>query len=179
MPSVPTRARLGKPAICYLHFLVCFSNLPRPSVLPTQAIHHDAIFPGEEFRLAHRTSSCCKQTSLTVPAVTCATLLYRMCRLRRDEYGAYWYAFIQSVALYTWYWGYWCARYLSQYSDWLRAGRSRDRIPMVARFFAYVQTDPGAHQGLLYNRYRVFPGSKAVGVWCWPPTPSSAEVENE
>jgi hypothetical protein len=29
---------------------------------------------------------------------------------------------------------------------------------------------------LLYNGYRVFPGGKAAGVWRWPPTPSSAEV---
>jgi hypothetical protein len=28
----------------------------------------------------------------------------------------------------------------------------------------------------LYNGYRVFPGGKAAGAWCWPPTPSSAEV---
>jgi hypothetical protein len=32
---------------------------------------------------------------------------------------------------------------------------------------------------LLYNGYRVFPGSKAAGAWCWSPTPSSAEVTNE
>jgi hypothetical protein len=25
---------------------------------------------------------------------------------------------------------------------------------------------------LLYNGYRVFPGGKAAGAWCWPPTPS-------
>jgi hypothetical protein len=31
----------------------------------------------------------------------------------------------------------------------------------------------------LYNGYRVFPGAKAVGAWCWLPIPSSAEVENE
>jgi hypothetical protein len=31
------------------------------------------------------------------------------------------------------------------YSDWLRAGRSGDRIPVVARFFAPVQTGSGAH----------------------------------
>jgi hypothetical protein len=26
-------------------------------------------------------------------------------------------------------------------------------------------------RGLLYNEYRVFPGGKAAGAWCWPPTP--------
>jgi hypothetical protein len=31
------------------------------------------------------------------------------------------------------------------YSDWLRAGGSGDRIPVEARFFAPVQTGPGAH----------------------------------
>jgi hypothetical protein len=37
------------------------------------------------------------------------------------------------------------AGYLSKYSDWLRAGRSGDRIPMEARFSAPVQTGSGAH----------------------------------
>jgi hypothetical protein len=37
------------------------------------------------------------------------------------------------------------AGYRSRYSDWLRAGRSGDRILVGARFSAPVQTDPGAH----------------------------------
>jgi hypothetical protein len=35
-----------------------------------------------------------------------------------------------------------------------------------ARFFAHVQTGPGAPPSLLYNGYRVFPGGKAAGGWC-------------
>jgi hypothetical protein len=35
--------------------------------------------------------------------------------------------------------------YLSRYSDSLQAGRSGDRIPVEARFFAPVQTGFGAH----------------------------------
>jgi len=37
------------------------------------------------------------------------------------------------------------AGWRSSYSDWLRAVRSGDRIPMEPRFSAPVQTGPGAH----------------------------------
>ena len=37
------------------------------------------------------------------------------------------------------------ARKHSRYSDWLRAGWSRVRIPVGARFSAPVQTSPGSH----------------------------------
>jgi hypothetical protein len=38
---------------------------------------------------------------------------------------------------------------------------------------------PCGPPSLLYNGYRIFPGGKAAGAWCWRSTPSSAEVENE
>jgi len=53
-------------------------------------------------------------------------------------------------------WGWW-ARYCSRYRDWLPAGRSGDRIPVGARFFAPVQTGPGAH-----------PASCTMGTWSFP-----------
>jgi len=37
------------------------------------------------------------------------------------------------------------ARFLSRYSDWLRAGRCWDRIRVGTRFYAPVQTGPWAH----------------------------------
>ena len=40
--------------------------------------------------------------------------------------------------------GVW-AGYLSRFSDWLRVGRSGDRIPVWARFTSPIQTDPGSH----------------------------------
>ena len=38
---------------------------------------------------------------------------------------------------------------------------------------------PWGPPSLLYNGYRVFPWCKAAGTWRWPPTPSSAEVQEK
>jgi hypothetical protein len=49
---------------------------------------------------------------------------------------------------------------LSRYSDWLRAGRSGDRIPVEARFSAPVQTCPGSHPASCTMGTGFFPGGK-------------------
>ena len=38
---------------------------------------------------------------------------------------------------------------------------------------------PCGPPNLLYSGYRVFPVGKAIGVWRWPPTPSSAQVKEK
>ena len=48
----------------------------------------------------------------------------------------------------------------SRYSDWLRAGRSGDRIPMLARFSKNCPDRAWGPPSLLYNGYQVFPGGK-------------------
>ena len=53
------------------------------------------------------------------------------------------------------------AGYRSRYSDWLRAGRSGDRIPVEARFSAPVQTGPGAHPASCKMGTGSFPGVKS------------------
>ena len=55
------------------------------------------------------------------------------------------------------------AGYCSQYSCWLRAGWSRDRILVGARFSAPVQTSPGAHPASCTMGTGSFPGVKS----CW------------
>jgi hypothetical protein len=71
------------------------------------------------------------------------------------------------------------ARYLSRYSDWLRAGRSGNRIPVAATFFAHVQTGPGTHPASCTMGTGSFPGIKRPGRGGGHRPPPSAEVENE
>jgi len=47
------------------------------------------------------------------------------------------------------------------YSDWLRAGRSGDRIPVGAKFSAPVETGPGAHPASCTMGTGSFPGVKS------------------
>ena len=49
----------------------------------------------------------------------------------------------------------------SWYSNWLRAGRSGDRIPVGARFSAPVQTSPGSHPASCTMGTGSFPGVKS------------------
>ena len=53
-----------------------------------------------------------------------------------DESGSFFWNISKFLPCYTVSW----AGYISRYSDWLRSG-----IPVEARFFAPVQTCPGAH----------------------------------
>jgi hypothetical protein len=74
-------------------------------------------------------------------------------------------------------WHFLCgSEQLRRYSDSLRDGRSGDRIPVEARFFAPVQTGPGAHPASYTMGTSLYRGN-AVGVWRWPPTSSSIEVK--
>ena len=45
-------------------------------------------------------------------------------------------------------------------SDWLRAGRSEDRIPVGGEIFRTCPDRTWVPPSLLYNGYRVFPGGK-------------------
>ena len=56
--------------------------------------------------------------------------------------------------------------WLSRFSDWMQARRSVDRIPVGARFYAPVQTGPGAHT-VSYIQWvpGLSPGGKAA--WAW------------
>jgi hypothetical protein len=71
------------------------------------------------------------------------------------------------------------AGYLSRYSDWPRAGRSGDRNPVGARFFAHVQTGPWANPASCTMGNGSFPWVKWPGHGADQPPPSNTEVENE
>jgi hypothetical protein len=81
-------------------------------------------------------------------------------------------------SLYLSYLTVW-AGWLGRYSDRLRAGRSGDRIPVKARFFARVQTGPGALPASCTMGTGSFLGMKRPGRGADRPPPSSAEVENK
>jgi hypothetical protein len=51
------------------------------------------------------------------------------------------------------------------YSDTLRAGRFRNRIPVEARFSAPVQTGPGAHPASCTTDTESVSGGIAAGAW--------------
>jgi len=63
---------------------------------------------------------------------------------------------------------------LGRYSDMLRAGRSRDRIPVGARFSATVQTGPGTNPPSYTTVTGSFQGVKWPGLGV--EHPSCAEV---
>ena len=68
----------------------------------------------------------------------------------------------------------------SRYSDWLRVGRSGDRIPVGGEIFRTCPYRPWGPPSLLYNGYRVFPGGKErPGCDADPSPPSSSMVMKE
>ena len=69
----------------------------------------------------------------------------------------------------------------SRYSDWLRAGRSGDRMPLGGgEIFRTCPDRPWGPPSLLYKGYRVFPGGKErLGCDTDPSPPSSAVVNKE
>jgi len=66
---------------------------------------------------------------------------------------------------------------LSRYSDWLRAERSGDRIPVGAIFSAPDQIGPGANPASYTMGAGSFQGLKRPGRGVDHPLPSSAEVK--
>ena len=71
------------------------------------------------------------------------------------------------------------AGWLSRYSDWLRAGRSGERIPVETRFSAPVQTGPGAHPVSCTMGTGSFLGVKSGRGVTLTPSPPSSTVGHE
>ena len=72
------------------------------------------------------------------------------------------------------------ARLLSRCNDWLRAGRSGDRIAVGVEIFRTFPDQPWGPPSLLYSGYRVIPGGKErPGRDADPSPPSSAMVKKE
>jgi hypothetical protein len=67
----------------------------------------------------------------------------------------------------------------SRYSDSLRAGRSRYRILVEVRFYAPVQTGPGAHPASYSMGTWSFPGVKRPGRGVDYPPPYKAEFKEK
>ena len=65
----------------------------------------------------------------------------------------------------------------SQYSHSLRGGRSGDRMPVEARFFTPIQTNPGVHPASYPMSARLFWGIKQPGCGINHPHPSSNKVK--
>ena len=63
--------------------------------------------------------------------------------------------------------------YRSWHSDWLRAGRSGDRIPVDTRFSTPVQTSPGPTQLSVQFVPCLFPDGNMALAWRWPPPTTS------
>ena len=85
--------------------------------------------------------------------------------------------FIRLVILTDYYICFLGPRYLSRYSDSLRAGRSGYRISMGARFSAPVQTGHGAHPASYAMGTGSFQGVKRPGRGADHPPPYSADVK--
>jgi len=70
-----------------------------------------------------------------------------------------------------------CTFFRGRYSDWLRAGRSRDRMPVGAIFSTPVQAGPGAHPASYTMGTGSYPGVKRSGRGVDHPPASSVEVK--
>ena len=68
---------------------------------------------------------------------------------------------------------------MSRYSDWLRAWRPGDWIPVVGEIFRTCPYRPWGPPSLVYNGYRVFPGGKERPGRDTEPSPPSSAVGHE